>query len=425
MHLDDELGLLCDTFKKSRVRITRTGENFSISCVASHDIYTLFGKAADSNLEMQQIIKKLSPKTIYKFEDEFRLCYIYIPISENNNSEIIIIGPYLSSSPTHEQMLEIGEQNGLAPKNQKYFNELYSSIPILTPDSHLFIMLSAFCERLWKCTTFSIVDLKDEFRFPASPINKSANSDDFESHLINMKAMEMRYNFENDMINAVSSGQLHKEAQIISSLTDYDVFEKRAADPLRNAKNYCIIMNTLLRKAAEKGGVHPIYIDAVSRSFALEIEQTPSLYSIPELMADMFRSYCRLVRKHAIKNYSPIVKNTILLIDSDLSANLSLNMLAKEQNVSSGYLSTIFKRETQTTISKYIRDKRIKHALYLLSTTHLQIQTVALHCGIIDVQYFSKIFKKQTGMTPKEYRESAKKDSISFFKEDNNGGIFN
>jgi len=101
-----------------------------------------------------------------------------------------------------------------------------------------------------------------------------------------------------------------------------------------------------------------------------------------------------------------VVKRTILVIESDISAELSLRTLAHIQGISAGYLATIFKKETGQTISEYIRDKRIKHAMYLLSTTHLQVQTIALHCGIVDVQYFSKQFKKQTGKTPREYRES-------------------
>jgi YesN/AraC family two-component response regulator len=103
------------------------------------------------------------------------------------------------------------------------------------------------------------------------------------------------------------------------------------------------------------------------------------------------------------------VQKTILIIDSDISAELSLNSLAKQQGISAGYLATIFKRDTGKTVSEYIKDKRIEHAMYLLSATHLQIQTIALHCGIMDVQYFSKIFKKKIGKNPKEYRESVKR----------------
>ena len=113
-----------------------------------------------------------------------------------------------------------------------------------------------------------------------------------------------------------------------------------------------------------------------------------------------------------MKDYSPIVQKIILVIDSDISAELSLKTLAQKQGISSGYLATIFKKETGKTVSEYIKDKRIEHATYLLSTTHLQIQTVALHCGIMDVQYFSKIFKKKTGKSPKEYREAARNQIV-------------
>jgi len=109
-----------------------------------------------------------------------------------------------------------------------------------------------------------------------------------------------------------------------------------------------------------------------------------------------------------MKDYSPAVQKTILIIDSELSSDLSLTSLSARQNISAGYLSAVFKKETGKTLSEYIREKRIESAIHLLQTTHLQIQTVALHCGIMDVQYFSKMFKKQTGKTPKEYRESIK-----------------
>lgn len=114
---------------------------------------------------------------------------------------------------------------------------------------------------------------------------------------------------------------------------------------MRNTKNYAIIMNTLLRKAAEAGGVHPLYLNDVSSANALKIEAMPALGETPTLMRDIFRSYCRLVRKHSMKEYSRVVQKTIILIDSDLSADLSLKSLATNQGISPGYLSTVFKKK--------------------------------------------------------------------------------
>jgi YesN/AraC family two-component response regulator len=175
-----------------------------------------------------------------------------------------------------------------------------------------------------------------------------------------------------------------------------------------NKENYSIIMNTLLRKAAENGGVHPVYLDKTSSDFAHKIEMLPSASKVTALMQDMFRTYCRLVRRHNLKKYSPVVQKTILTIDSDLSADLGAKTLAQSQNVSLGYLSAIFRKEVGLTLSSYVRQKRMEHAKYLLSRTELQVQSVALHCGILDVVYFTKSFKREVGMTPSEYRAAQK-----------------
>ena len=205
-------------------------------------------------------------------------------------------------------------------------------------------------------------------------------------------------------MESLRSWQVQQEKLLFTDSSS-DAFEKRLPDLTRNAKNYAIIMNTLLRKAAERGGVHPLYIDRLSSDFAKRIEKLASVGESTDMMKEMFSTYCRLVRNHAMKSYPPIVRKTILLIDFDLSADISPSALAEAENVSLGYLSSVFKRSVGKTVTEYIRERRINRAMQLLSTTDLQIQTVALHCGIMDVQYFSKLFKRQTGKTPKEYRD--------------------
>ena len=117
------------------------------------------------------------------------------------------------------------------------------------------------------------------------------------------------------------------------------------------------------------------------------------------------RAYCRLVQKNLSGIGSHIVKDAAVLINTRLSEELSTAKIAKMLGVSAGYLSSVFRKEIGKTLSAYIREKRMKNAAHLLKTTHLQVQTVALHSGFLDMQYFSKLFKKETGATPKEYRE--------------------
>ncbi len=401
---DNELGLLCDTFKKSHVN-TAIVERKELK-VKINGIINIIFPDSDSEIaeKSTQSIKELLPKTVYKLTNSFGLSYVYFKLTERSDDKILLIGPYLNERPDAGKILEYAERNALTPKHLRYLEEYYSTLSVIPKESFLFVMLTSFCERLWNLPAFAIVDVNNEYDIPVSPIGNTPKEENFDEILADMKAMEKRYEYENELIESVALGQIHKENLFTSSFGDM-LFEKRVPDLLRNAKNYCVIMNTLLRKAAESGGVHPVYIDRVSSDFAYKIESMSQLGQTPPLMRKMYTSYCNLVQNHTMKGYSELVKNTVLLIDSDISAQLSPCNIAKTQNVSLGYLSTLFKKETGKTLTEYIKHKRIAHAKHLLCNTQLQIQTVALHCGIVDLQYFSKLFKRETGKTPKQYRE--------------------
>ena len=182
------------------------------------------------------------------------------------------------------------------------------------------------------------------------------------------------------------------------------MLESRITDKLRNAKNFLIVFNTLARKAVEQGGVHPIYIDSVSSDFAIKIEACQSTSDCDDLFFSIARKYSRLVQKHSQKNYSLLVQKVITCIDTDITADLSLKTQAKLLNVNPSYLSSLFKKETGVTLTDYVNKKRVERAKQLLKAGNTQIQTVAQNCGILDVNYFTKIFKKYEGITPKEYR---------------------
>ncbi len=408
MFYGNELKFLSDTLKKCHILTNIYSPNDSANILIAERLKDILEITFQDDLSIRKYLGAFDEFTKYKFVDKFKLSYIYVVLPSSDKEEILFIGPYLSSPLSPKELLELGEMLGVQPSYQKYFEEYYSTIPVINETDHLFSVVDTFCEYIWHGSAFAIVELSERELIPPSPINDISKNETFDDVMANVKMIETRYSFENELIQAVMLGQQHKE-KMLASVFNEQLFEKRLTDPIRNAKNYCIIMNTLLRKAAEQGGVHPIYIDRTSSKFASRIEKCSSTKESSELMRDMFSSYCRLVYKHSIKKFSPIVQKVVLIIDSDLSAELSLSTLADHQGISSGYLATVFKKETGKTLSEYIREKRVKHAMYLLSTTNLQIQTIASHCGIMDLQYFSKIFKKQVGKTPKEYRDAIRK----------------
>lgn len=68
-------------------------------------------------------------------------------------------------------------------------------------------------------------------------------------------------------------------------------------------------------------------------------------------------------------------------------------------------MKEIFRRECNCTLIEYVNKKRIEYAIELLGKTDKLVNAVSYECGIQDTNYFIKLFKKHTGMTPTQYRE--------------------
>lgn len=84
---------------------------------------------------------------------------------------------------------------------------------------------------------------------------------------------------------------------------------------------------------------------------------------------------------------------------------LTLDNIAQYVNLSLTYLCGIFKSSTGRTINRYLTDCRIRRAQLLLQTTHMRIREVAEASGYSGSNYFIKIFRKSTGLTPQEYKK--------------------
>lgn len=401
MILDAYLQFLTESLKKCRVQVLRLSKESFSDPRLDFGLRKQLGLSEEYDSFFAKYLSAAQPKTLYKLADSFLYCYLFLLLPSSD--DILFIGPYLSNEIPQQELLDHAERIGLPPANFRHLEMHYSGIPVLGNDSAVFAMLDTFGEAVCGGNV-SVVDINREQAGDRSPLSSESAFTDVP---LDMEALEKRYAHENEMMRAVSQG-LTSKAELLFSGFSQAAFEQRLSDPVRNLKNYAIIMNTLLRKAAENGGVHPLYIDRASTEFAGRIESLSSAGQVRDLMTDMFRSYCRLVKNHAIKKYSPPVQKTITLIDSDLAADLRLSTLAAAQGLSTGYLSALFHRETGETVTAHVNRKRMNLALHLLSTTHLQVQSVAQLCGIPDVNYFSKLFKKQFGRSPKTYRENQK-----------------
>jgi two-component system response regulator YesN len=106
--------------------------------------------------------------------------------------------------------------------------------------------------------------------------------------------------------------------------------------------------------------------------------------------------------EHTFNKY---IAGAIKYIDSHCREDISLTTVARYLDISEGYLSRIFKKETNYTFTDYLIYYRIKLSMQLLKDHRLKVYEVADSVGYSDTTYFSNQFKKIVGMSPTKYQE--------------------
>lgn len=130
--------------------------------------------------------------------------------------------------------------------------------------------------------------------------------------------------------------------------------------------------------------------------------------TLTELCASITQIACQ-IKNDFQKSYNANSKNHIIrqvltYIDEHLSESLFLEDIAKMLYLNPAYLSTLFKQETSRNYREYVIQCRLDKAKELLRNSNEKIGQIAIAVGYGDAKHFGKIFKKEVGITPKEYR---------------------
>ncbi|MBQ2775845.1 MAG: helix-turn-helix domain-containing protein [Clostridia bacterium] len=409
MFYESELSFFCKILNNMHIDTCLVNSKDSLPNSIDRGLRTFLNMEDSYKNLFSTLWRKVEPNTIYRLRDPFFCSYVFMLLPNTSTDTVLVAGPYLSTEITHQMLMEAVEKYAIPPQVFSQIEKYYGNLPVIKDDAQLIPIYNSFGEAIWgSMEKFSVKTTIQPVLEETSPDIMRTLANKADDPLLAIQMLEKRYEAERNLMQAVSQGMTHKAEQIFSNTSNLNL-ENRVNDPIRNIKNYMIIMNTLLRKAAEYGSVHPFYIDKVSSDFARKIEMLSSSDELASIQRDMIHKYCRLVKRHSMKKYSLLVQKVLTMIDSDLTADLSLSRQAELLNVNASYLSALFKKETGQTLTEYVTKKRVEHAGFLLKTTNLQIQTIAQHCGIYDVNYFTKMFKKYSGKTPKEYRgESVK-----------------
>ena len=354
---------------------------------------------------LHQYFLQCKTSTIYNLITPFHTHYTILCLSKEED-EYLLLGPFMENPIDESMIYPIINNLQLTLDYAVNLKFYYQSIPFIE-NTKILEILYTIHESITQSSPLPEVHTLDLSILTHQDSSYTLLLEDMNRTSM-YKAIEERYAEEEKMLSYITSGdvilaQSHWENSPIhlQSLS-------RLQDSLRNRKDLLIVANTLFRKAAQAGGVHPIYLDEISSKWAIRIEQTNSFAELDAMPRKMIHAYCLLTKNRSMAQYSPIVQKALTFIHLNLSSSLSVKKIANEVNLSPDYLTRLFKKELNITVICYINTKRIYKSLKLLATTNLSIGEIGDLVGLSNTAYFHTLFKKEIGLSPNQYRKQLK-----------------
>jgi AraC-like DNA-binding protein len=126
------------------------------------------------------------------------------------------------------------------------------------------------------------------------------------------------------------------------------------------------------------------------------------------VVAGSIAEYARRVRTAALPASvaHPAITTALRFIDEHLAERLDIDTIAHACYLSRSRFTALFRHETGSSLSHYLQARRIAEAKRLLATTSMDLRAVAFATGFFSQSYFSTVFRRRTGTTPRAYARS-------------------
>lgn len=209
---------------------------------------------------------------------------------------------------------------------------------------------------------------------------------------------------ETQLCKLISSHDRDGAQDLLDRLLGH-IFFYHAGD-LAEIKARTLELIVVISRSVIAGGAHVGDIFRYNTTYLQEITRCSSIDALSRWLSDIVQRFIAVSFDYTDIKHSDIVYKTMDYIRKNCLRKLSLEEIANAVYLSKAYLSNIFKQETGISITEFINRARIDYSKKLLRETSLSLVDIANECCFGDQSYFSRVFKKYEGMSPKKYRSS-------------------
>lgn len=209
---------------------------------------------------------------------------------------------------------------------------------------------------------------------------------------------------EKELLAAITAGDKTTAQRLLNEILGYIFFSSNGAFDVIKARVLELVV--LLSRAAMDGGADSQQIFGLNHRYLTEINYFTNVEDLSFWLSKIMSRFTDYVFNFVDVKHVDVIYKAVNYINRNFHKKVTLEDVAAHVYLSPSYLSKIFKDEMKCNFNTYLNQIRIENAKKMLLKDGVNLVDVSASAGFEDQSYFSKVFKKMTGITPGKYKES-------------------
>lgn len=336
----------------------------------------------------------------YLFDCHAGLYHIVFPIlNKKTMLGSVIAGPFLMDEPDASLILELSRKYDLDTRSLLSLSEHSYQLKTISPE------LAQEYKRLLYYLVSSLTSTGEELMSANNTrlLQQSRINESIQLYKNSGVRDTLQYplHLESRLITKIKTGDLQKARKTLNELFAYLLLYE--GHDIRRIRVRIVELCSLLSRAAIEHGSDVDRILDLNEKLISSILIAKDVYEISYILHDNMDIFTESLFYTSDKGNS-LIRNATEYIAVHFSEEITLTDVAEAIHLNATYLSTLFRQVTGRSFKDYLNQVRIREAQHLLKNTDYPIMEISIACGFSDQSYFTKVFRKYTGLTPKQYR---------------------
>lgn len=336
----------------------------------------------------------------YIFSCPANLNQIAFPVLEGKTLVgVILLGPFLMDAPDSTLLSALAEKNAVSSATLLDLYDELQAVPVFAP-----ARVNSINRLLYLLLKSALLAERSELKESREALYQQARISETIQMYKAQGAQESDYPYEQEkeLLFKVRTGDVAAAKGVLNDLLGYVLFSEGMK--LESVKNRSLELCTLLSRIAIEGGALSSTIFQLSNAYLSELRKIDSVETLCLRLQKIVEAFMDTMFHAADHSGSEPVRRAIAYIARHYTEQVTVRGVAAYVGLSPNYFAQKFRQCTGSTLSDYVNQLRVEESKRLLTASDVGIADIAVSMGFTDQSYFTKVFRKYTGLTPAQFR---------------------